>query len=243
MMEQDKKSLEKQYFQEARSWDKSLSDILNTSNKRAWGVAFGFAGIAILEAFSLMALMPLKTIEPFVIRIDNNTGYTDVVSKISGTQGEIEQTAQEALDKFFLGQYIRHREGYQWETREYDRNLIGLMSDTSVQQHYAEYTDSRNTNAPVNIYRDKVDVTVKITGISFLRTETLKGQDTTTALVRYTKHAHQKGERSVLSHWVSTVTYSYMDAFMSVGDRQINPLGFQVIKYRNDQETAGATHE
>lgn len=237
------KSLEKQYFAEATTWDEGMHHILNKSNKRAWIVALCFTSIAVLEGCALLALMPLKTIEPFVIRVDNNTGYTDVISTLSKTQGDIEQTAQESLDKFFLGQYIRHREGYQWETRDYDRNLVGLMSDTIMQQHYAEYTDPRNNTAPVNLYRDTADVKVTITGINFLRTEIIKGQSVVTAMVRYTKHSEQKGERSLLTHWVATVTYGYVNAAMSVSDRQINPLGFQVVKYRNDQETAGGNHE
>jgi type IV secretion system protein VirB8 len=234
------KSPEKHYFAEATAWDEGLQGMLNKSNKRAWIISFCFMAIAILEAFALIAVMPLKTIEPFVIRVDNNTGYTDVVSTLTKTQGEIEQTAQESLDKFFLGQYIRHREGYQWETRDYDRNLVGLMSDTSIQQHYADYTDPRSNTAPVNLYRDTAEVKINMTGVNFLTTQNLKGQSLVTAMVRYTKQIEQKGERSILTHWVATVTYGYVNAAMSVSDRQINPLGFQVIKYRNDQETAGA---
>ncbi len=79
------KSLEKEYFAQATAWDKGLHNMLNKSNKRAWIVAFCFTSIAVLEGFALLALMPLKTIEPFVIRVDNNTGYTDVVSNIPAT--------------------------------------------------------------------------------------------------------------------------------------------------------------
>jgi type IV secretory pathway component VirB8 len=79
------KSLEKHYFAEATAWDEGLQGMLNKSNKRAWMISFCFMAIAILEAFALIAVMPLKTIEPFVIRVDNNTGYTDVVSKIPAT--------------------------------------------------------------------------------------------------------------------------------------------------------------
>jgi type IV secretion system protein VirB8 len=234
------KSLQKEYFEQATAWDKGLSDLLHKSNKRAWIVAFCFTSIAVLEACALLALMPLKTVEPFVIRVDNHTGYTDVVSNLTNTQGEIEETAQEALDKFFLGQYLRHREGYQWETRDYDRNLVGLMSDMAIQQEYAEYTDPRFLDAPINLYRDSAEVKVTITGINFLTTQTRKNHNITTAMVRYTKQIIKKGEKNPITHWVATISYSYKNAVMSVSDRQINPLGFQVIKYRNDQETTGA---
>ena len=81
------KSFDKKYFAEATAWDEGLHNMLKKSNKRAWIVAFCFTSIAVLEACALLALMPLKTVEPFVIRVDNNTGYTDVVSTLTKTQG------------------------------------------------------------------------------------------------------------------------------------------------------------
>lgn len=243
MTRSQNKALEKQYFCEATAWDHNIHEMLRKSNKRAWIVTFGCTAIAILEACALLALMPLKTIEPFVIRVDKNTGYTDVISTLTQTQGQIQQPAQEALDKFFLGQYIRHREGYQWESRDYDRNLVGLMSDPTIQQEYAAYTDPRNAQAPVNLYRNTAQVTITVTGINFLNKQRLKGHRYITAMVRYTKQIARKGERKLLSHWVATITYSYINAAMSVSDRQINPLGFQVTSYRTDQETRGGHHE
>jgi len=86
----NKNSLEKQYFEEARSWDESTNDLLKKSNKRAWIVACAFGTVAVLEACAIITMMPLKTIEPFIIRVDNNTGYTDVVSKLAKTDGKTE---------------------------------------------------------------------------------------------------------------------------------------------------------
>ena len=46
----------------------------------------------------------------------------------------------------------------------------------------------------------------------------------------------RKGEETRITHWVSTLTFSYTNAPMSSADRLINPLGFVVSEYRADPE-------
>lgn len=239
--QKSKSALEKEYFEEARSWDQDKTERIKRSEKRAWRITAAVAFIAVLEAGALASLAPLKTVEPFVIRVDNNTGVIDVVSTLTETAGEVEQNAQEALDKYFLGQYIRHREGYQWETRDYDRHLVGLLSGSSVQQDYAAYTDPRrNPRSPVNVYGQNTEVETSIKAISFINPgERVDGERRVTALVRYTKEVKRSGERPSLTHWAATITFTYRNSAMSIQDRQLNPLGFQVISYRNDQESIG----
>ena len=235
-----KASLESQYFSEARSWDEDKTIRIQRSEKRAWVITLLVTSLAVLEAFALFTLLPLKTIEPFVIRVDNNTGFVDVISTLTETDGEVKESAQEVLDKYWLGQYIRHREGYQWETREYDRKLVGLLSDISMQQEYAVYTDpTNNPNAPVLMYSNTSEVDITIKAISMINTESIKGIRHRTALVRYTKEIKRTGERNVLTHWSATVTFIYLNSPMDIKDRQLNPLGFQVVAYRNDQESIG----
>ncbi|MCK9505014.1 MAG: VirB8/TrbF family protein [Porticoccaceae bacterium] len=243
-VEQEKKpsqaALEKKYFEEARDWDADKEARTKRSEKRAWTVAGALLVVAVLEGIGLASLAPLKTVEPFVIRVDNNTGVVDVVSTLTDTAGEVDESAQEALDKYWLGQYIRNREAYQWETREYSRNLVGLLSGASVQQAYAAYTDPKqNPQAPVAVYGQNTEVETRLKAISIINSETVDGEHRTTALVRYTKQVKRAGERSPLTHWAATVTFTYLNTRMSVDDRQLNPLGFQVINYRNDQESIG----
>ena len=53
--------------------------------------------------------------------------------------------------------------------------------------------------------------------------------------VRFMKES-RKGEETRITHWVSTLTFSYANAPMSSADRLINPLGFLVSEYRADPE-------
>ncbi len=239
--QQSQAALERQYFDEARNWDQDTTARIKKSEKRAWFIAAVAVLVAVLEAGALATLSPLKSVEPFVIRVDNNTGVVDVVSTLAETDGEVKESAQEALDKYWLSQYIRHRENYQWETRDFNRQMVGLLSGAAVQQAYAAYTDPRqNQQAPVAVYGQNTEVEAKVKAISIINSETAEnGEKRTTAIVRYTKQVKRAGERTPLTHWAATVTFVYLDTSMKVEDRLRNPLGFQVVKYRNDQESIG----
>lgn len=234
-----KQQLEKKYFDESNEWEKDKAARTSKSEKRAWVVAGVLGVIAVLAVGAVTALAPLKTVEPFVIRVDNNNGHVDVISTLAKSSGTIKESAQEVLDKYWLGQYITHREGYLWDTREYNRRVIGLLSDTSIQQQYATYTNPKsNPTAPVTIYGDSVEVTTSIKSISFISKD-IKVNDEyrSSALVRYITTVKKAGVKDFVSHWAATITYTYRSASMKSEDRLINPLGFQVTAYRNDAET------
>jgi type IV secretion system protein VirB8 len=173
--------------------------------------------------------------------VDNNTGLVDVVSVLAETDGEVKQSSQEALDKYWLGQYTLYRERFQWDTRDYDRRIVGLLSAANIQQEYSTYTDpKRNPHAPVAVYGQNAEVETNVKSISFINPgEMVNDEKRVTALVRYTKKVKRPGETDILTHWGATVTFVYRNGAMKFEDRLKNPLGFQIIGYRNDQESIG----
>ena len=48
----------------------------------------------------------------------------------------------------------------------------------------------------------------------------------------------RRAQQVVESDWIATIAFTYTRAPMSVADRLRNPLGFQVLEYRRDQESA-----
>jgi len=234
------KKEDRQYFEEARKWDEDSTLRERKVTKWAWR-AFGVISIvAALEAVALFSVFPLKTVEWVVVRVDNSTGMVDVISTLNKTDGVTKDSVQEVTDKFFITKYIRHREGYLWATRDYDRKMTGLMSSSAVQQEYASYTDPRaNSSAPVAMYGKSATVESKVKSISFINREKTKSGEEVTALVRYTKTIKRTGDRDKTRHWAATLTFRYVSAEMPVEDRLENPLGFQVIGFKPDQESAG----
>ena len=57
------------------------------------------------------------------------------------------------------------------------------------------------------------------------------------ALVRYTKEVERGLDQPQVTHWAATIVFKYSGAPMAEKDRATNPLGFQVLEYRNDPDT------
>src|SRR5262249_54372862 len=75
------------YFEEAASWDADRIQQGRRSLRLALGVAGAGWLAVLLLAGALILLMPLKRVEPFVVRVDNATGVVDVVPVYSGHAG------------------------------------------------------------------------------------------------------------------------------------------------------------
>ena len=243
-MKEKKKSksqLEKEYFQEAESWDSNVVIEANKSKKIAWIIASISILMAFLAVGGIFAMLPLKTVEPFVIRVNDTNGMVDVVSVLAETDGTIKASSKELLDKHWIGKYVIGREGYHYDTRALDRRQTGLFSSITVQQEYALETDPKqNPKAPVTIYGQITEVDVKVNSISFIsKDELINKERRSTVHVRFTKEIKTKGDKQPLQHWVATLSFVYRNSPMKLDDRLINPLGFQVVSYRKDQENYG----
>lgn len=204
------------------------SDIERTKKvaKLAWYVAGSCMVITGLAVGAILGLTPLKTVEPFVIRVDNNTGATDIVS-IMKTR---ETSYGEVMDKFWLTQYVRYRESYDWETVQDTFNATNLLSSPSEQTAFTQiYKD--NPQAPHKILRDTAKVVVRVHAVSFVGNM---------AQVRFEKEVIPLNRNNVVpppQRYIATIAYEYKNTSMKDEDRLINPLGFQVISYRVDKES------
>ena len=224
-------------IEENQNLDIDLNLLRKRSEKRAWMVAWCAVGLCLLMGGAIATLVPLHKVEPYVIKVDQSTGMVDLVSVFK----EQDIDASEALNKYWLNKYVLHRESYLFETREYDRKIVGLLSERKIQQIYNEYSNpDKNKDAPVAIYKDNARVNVDVKHISMLgEGEQIGNEKRYTALVRYTKQVSRQGEYSEITHWVATIVFVYRATPMKFEDRKENPLGFQVVNYRNDPETAG----
>src|SRR5579859_3580355 len=89
------------YFEEAASWDADRIRQGRRTVRLALGVAgAGWLAVVVL-AGALMLLMPLKRVEPFVVRVDNATGIVDVVPVYAGGA-----PLDQAVTRYFLTHYI-----------------------------------------------------------------------------------------------------------------------------------------
>ena len=213
-----------QYLEEARSWETDKAKSLEHSKRTAWIIASASGALAFVSVLAVAALTPLKSVEPYVIRVDNATGVVDVVNSVK----DGETNYEESINKYFTQWYVRYREGYSKDLAEEYYYNVGLMSVGSEQQRYLEFFNPKNQQSPLNVYGDYAKVKIRIKSTSFIKPDV--------ALVRYIKEVERGSDKPQATHWAATVTFKYSKAPMNEKDRGINPLGYQVIEYRNDPD-------
>ncbi|WP_208436168.1 virB8 family protein [Bartonella phoceensis] len=212
-----------EYIKEARSFDIDRMHGMRVRMKIAVALTVLFGLMTIALALAVAALTPLKTVEPFVIRVDNSTGIVDTISALK----ESPNNYDEAITRYFASKYVRAREGFQAPEAQNNFRLISLLSSPEEQNRFAKWYAGNNPESPQNIYQNMI-VTVTIKSISFLSKNLIQ--------VRYYKTVRERNGKETISHWVSILNFSYVNARISTEDRLINPLGFQVSEYRSDPE-------
>lgn len=216
------------YLQGAQSWELDRAKRAERSKKVAWGVASVASVIALVEALAIAGLTPLKSVQPFVIRVDNSSGLVDVVPEYKGTT-----EVQPLVTRSLLNQYVTARERFFYGTAEADFELVASQNTPQLNQEWAGMWDKAKPDSPLNLYKDGTTVRVQIRSISFLKL----GSGKEVAQVRFTKYARPGGTgEEQVSHWLSTIETAYTAPSKDDKIRSLNPLGFKVVEYRREPE-------
>ena len=222
MNEHSRESLDA-YYAEAASWNRDRVQSMRASQRIAWWIAGIAVAIALLEAVALVLLTPLKTIEPYTLMVDKTTGYVQALKPLD--QATI--TPDAALTQSFLVQYVIAREGFDMATLGANYRKVALFSGGAARSAYLQQMQAANPQSPLVLYPRTTTVDVRVKSVSPI------GKDT--ALVRFDTVRSDAAAQAPAA-WVAVVRYHYSDTPMSIEDRFVNPLGFQVTSYRRDAE-------
>lgn len=210
----------------AASWATSVTEDLERSSRRAWTVAIIAAIVALLEAVALVFLMPLKTVEPYTLLVDRQTGNVEALAPLDAQV----VSPDRALIRSFLVQYVIARESFSTPTLQDDYRKVSLWSDRDVGERYQRAMNAATPGSPLAVLPKGATIRTEVKSVSPLT----EGR----ALVRFlTTRIDPGASPQPASHWAAIVSYEFSGAEMSDEDRYINPLGFQVTSYRRDAET------
>ena len=218
-----------EYFEAARGWDLDRAQAAQRSAKRAWFVAAVATLLTVLALVAVAGLTPMKTVEPFVIRVDNSTGVVDVVPVLRG-QAEV----PEAVTRYFVTQYVQARERYVGSLAESDYEQVGAYHSPQMNQAWAAAWNRNNPESPLNRYVDGTTVRVQVNAVSFLSPASGRKD---VAQVRFLTARQQGGQGTEqVTHFVATLQYAYGAPSKDDRLRAANPLGFKVLEYRREPE-------
>lgn len=215
-------------FEAALDWEASRVGMIEKSERRAWTVALAAVAVTALSWLAVVFMMPLKETVPYVIRVDNTTGVPDIVT----TMQDKRIAYDDVMDKYWVAQFVRARETYDWYTLQKDYNVVGLLSSPNVGKEYAnlfEGSEALDKKWGKN-YRTTVEVVSVVPN----------GRGTATVRLIKTASRVDDANTKQVSKWIATVAYEYRNpSHMKESLRMINPFGFQVTSYRIDPELTG----
>ncbi len=224
-MSDAKEQVLKHYFQDGERWENEIVKKAKRSQVLAWFVTLFFGVITLLSLTALVLLTPLKSFEPYIVEVDKNTGYIEVLTGLTRPTYLSENTA---VTQANIVRYIRAREGYDPYAISENFGIATLLSTgAAAEQLQALYSPSNPQN-PARVNSDDTTIAVTVKSVTF--------PNPSTAFVRFsTTETSPSG--TVVKHYVSVVRYRYTDTPATNEWRFENPLGFQVYSYRRDQET------
>lgn len=212
------------YWKAGASWEDELYRKERRSRRIAWVIAT-IAGIStLLSLLALNALVPLKQFEAVVVVADKTTGFVEVAR----TLAESKLSENDAIKTANVVRYIRARETYDPRALKDNYDLAQLYSTGQASADLRREFEPSNPQSKDKALGRESRIAVTISSVSFL--------NAATATVRFTTET-QRDNTLRREHWVSVVRFRFTTAPLKNEYRFDNPLGFQVVEYRRDQES------
>jgi type IV secretion system protein VirB8 len=190
-------------------------------------VAIGAGTVAVLEAGALILLTPLKTVEPYTLLVDRTTGYVQALKPLDADK----IAPDAALTQSFLVQYVIARESFDRDVVQANYNKVASWSAEQARSGYVNLMQVSNPQSPLVLYPPATVIETRVKSVSPL------GRNV--ALVRFdTVRRDPGGQVQPPRSWVSVIRYRFSGEPASLEERFVNPLGFRVLRYRRDPESA-----
>jgi len=213
------------YYGQAESWAHDQQDALRASRKVAWIVASAAAVIAVCEAVALIALAPLKTVVPYTLLVDRHTGFVEALKPLDANT----VAPDKALTQSFLVQYVIARESFDYDALQSNYRKTVLWSADPARADYVSSVQYSNPGSPLARFPRTTAVDTRVKSVSPLGAGA--------ALVRFETQRRDAGAQVQPPRaWVAVIRYRFSGEPMTREDRFVNPLGFQVLRYRRDAE-------
>ncbi|MDX2083133.1 MAG: type IV secretion system protein [Rickettsiales bacterium] len=156
-------------------------------------------------------IMSSKSLEPYVIEVESKTGVATVVNQLTAQN----LTGDQAVRRYFINEFIRAASGYDPRTYKNDVEKVRLFSSPNVYGEFRNRINARELGTD-----SKIDVRIK----------SIQFADANTAQIRLLTST-TISDKTTAKDQVITMNFFFADLNLTMEERLINPLGFQVSKY------------
>jgi len=178
-----------------------------------------FSIIAVtISVFFVKNFMSSKSLEPYVIEIDDKTGMATVVEQLSSQN----YTGNEMMRRYFINKYVQASMGY--NPRNYKQNFeeVRLFSSAQI----------------FNAYKYRINPSaLGAESLIEVRIKSLLFKDNANVEIRTVRDFNISGQSPTTKNEVIFMTFSFSPEMnLTIEERLINPLGFQVSKFEIGEE-------
>ena len=212
------------YFDEAEGWETQLVASANRRVRAASLMSALSAACLLATVGAIWTVLPLKELEPVVIVADRTTGFLEVSRPLAEAEA---LQADEAITMANVVRYVRAREGYDIHDVQDAFHMAKVLSGGEVARELEVTFASHNAENPVRRHGADTTIVPHVKSVQFPNPKT--------AVVRFSTETRTR-TGTVADHYTSIVRFQYTGEPLRNEWRFDNPLGFQVVGYRRDQE-------
>lgn len=159
------------------------------------------------------SVMSSKSLEPYVIEVEEKTGIATVVSQLTAQNF----TGDQMIRKYFINEFVHAASGYDPRTYRQDVDKIRLFSVPGIYADFRNRINARDLGA-----NSTIDVRIK----------SVQFPDGNTAQIRIVRQINMENADPKTKDEIITMGFYFSPEMnLTMEERLINPLGFQVNRY------------
>jgi type IV secretion system protein VirB8 len=213
--------------------ERHYKDVRSFQEKRARSArflstgAFIALGVSMLGnvglAWAVASMLPLTKLVPVYLLIRPDGTIDDSVALST-----LPPSADQAVIRAALWQYVQMREGYSYDTARYRYDIVSGMSDTATRVEYERWFNYPNPQSPqVTVGKDGV-VTVEPISVALIGPNV--------AQVRYERVYAAGTNVAITTTWTATEQFEQIDTIPDA-QRLNDPGGVIVTSYQAEEDT------
>lgn len=184
--------------------------------------ALGVANLAL--AWTVASMLPLTKLVPVYLLIRPDGTIDSSVSLLS-----LPPTADKAVIRAALWEYVRLREGYAYDAAQYGYDVVSGMSSPAVRQAYQSWFNYPNAASP--------QVTVGRNGNIMVNPISVAMLSAHVAQIRFVRSVQMNAARPASTTWTATLEFRQADT-LSGAARLSNPGGVIITNYQSSEDSA-----
>lgn len=159
-------------------------------------------------------VMSSKSLEPYVIEVEQKTGIATIVDQLTSQTF----TGDQMIRKYFINEFVHSASGYDPKTYKMDVEKVRLFSVPSVYSEFRNRINARQLGTG-----SQIDVRIKSVQFTDANTAQIRITDQLSSDTDYKPQTKEK---------VITMGFYFSPQMnLTMEERLINPLGFQVNNY------------